>query len=520
MQNKSYEGMHWSDQTARRIVQEKGDKDKYVLAAGITPSGVVHVGNFREIITVDIIARALKKLGKKVRFIYSWDDYDVFRKVPKGFPKQEELARELRKPIVDIFDPYGREKNYARHNESEVEKVLPLLGIAPEFIYQNEMYRKCKYKEGMKTALENTGRIRKILDKYRAEDFKEDWMPVTLFDSDTGTDEISEIKYLGGYKISYKDREGRLKEFDFSKDGRSKLLWRVDWPMRWAYEKVDFEPGGKDHSSAGGSYDTAREIVKIYNWTAPSYLMYDFIRVKGAGGKISSSLGNVITPREILEIYTPEVARFLFAGTRPGTEFAISFDMDVVKIYEDYDKIERICFGTEEANEREKENAKVIYELSCIGKAPVKIPIQFGFRHLVALVQIYNLSKIKDYYKIRSKDDNLRLKARVECAKNWLEKYAPDCMKFKVNESVDVQLSEKQKKLVVTLKERLEKNKYTQESLHNEFYKIIKEHKIDTKDFFELFYNLIISKERGPKLSTLILEVGVKKIIRLFEQAV
>ncbi len=71
---------HWTDVTAEKIIREKGDKDKYVVAAGITPSGVVHAGNFREMITVDLVKRALEKRGKKVRFIYSWDDYDVFRK--------------------------------------------------------------------------------------------------------------------------------------------------------------------------------------------------------------------------------------------------------------------------------------------------------------------------------------------------------------------------------------------------------------------------------------------------------
>ena len=53
--------------------------------------------------------------------------------------------------------------------------------------------------------------------------------------------------------------------------------------MRWAYEKVDFEPGGKDHSSQGGSYTTAKEIVKIFNGHPPVYLQYDFVSIKGRG---------------------------------------------------------------------------------------------------------------------------------------------------------------------------------------------------------------------------------------------
>ena len=79
--------VHWADITAERIIKQLGDKDQYVLASGITPSGQVHFGNFRESVTVDLVARALRDRGKKVRFIFSWDDFDTFRKVPKGMPR-------------------------------------------------------------------------------------------------------------------------------------------------------------------------------------------------------------------------------------------------------------------------------------------------------------------------------------------------------------------------------------------------------------------------------------------------
>ena len=91
-------------------------------------------------------------------------------------------------------------------------------------------------------------------------------------------------------------------------------------------------------------------------------------------------------------------------------------------------------------------------------------------------------------------------------------------MKFKINDKVSMKLNDKQKKLVRIVKDKLEKNKYTQDSLHNEFYNIIKENNFNTEEFFELFYGILISKERGPKLSSLILEVGVKKVIELLNQ--
>ena len=64
----------------------------------------MHIGNFREIISVDLVARALRSLGKQVRFIYSWDDYDVFRKVPLNMPKREKLEKFLRFPICTVPD--------------------------------------------------------------------------------------------------------------------------------------------------------------------------------------------------------------------------------------------------------------------------------------------------------------------------------------------------------------------------------------------------------------------------------
>ena len=136
---------HWADETAAKIIFEKGEKDLYTCASGITPSGTVHIGNFREIISVELVVRALKDLGKNVRFIYSWDDYDVFRKVPLNMPKQDELKNYLRFPITKVIDPWERDVSYARHHEVDIETILPVLGINPEYIYQAERYMKSCY---------------------------------------------------------------------------------------------------------------------------------------------------------------------------------------------------------------------------------------------------------------------------------------------------------------------------------------------------------------------------------------
>ena len=519
------ESFHWTDVAADRIIAEKGDKRSYILAAGITPSGTVHIGNFREIITVDLVKRALEKKGKMVRFIYSWDDFDVFRKVPANMPKPDILKTFLRKPIVDTPDTFGCHKSYAEHNEKEVEDSIHKVGIKPEFLYQAKKYRSGEYADEIKHALENNETIKNVLDRYREKPLEENWLPISLFCPKCGKDTITELRWLGKYKISYACECRQKEELDFKKNPLSvKLKWRVDWPMRWAYEKVDFEPGGKDHSTVGGSYDTGKHISKqVWNFDAPSYVMYDFISLKGMHGKMSSSKGEVVTLNDVLEVYEPEVARYIFSGTRPNKEFAISFDTDVLTIYEDFDKAERIYFGAEEASDKKAEKYKVAYELSYIGDMPKTIPYQPKFRHLTTLLQInnFNIDKVIDYFEkqLKYEHDRNRLRSRAECAKNWLLKHAPEEFKFAVQGKSLVKLKAEEKKLLHEFAQRLMERDWDDVELHEEMYILCKAHNVQPKDFFTLAYKVLIDKEKGPRLAAFILEIGKEKAAKLFREA-
>ena len=310
--NKQLPLIHWADITADRIIRQKGDKDQYVLASGITPSGVVHFGNFRETITVDMVARALRKRGKNVRFIFSWDDYDTFRKIPKNLPKQDLLENFLFTPIVDTPDPFEEQESYAAHHEKNYENQLEKVGIDVEAIYQAKKYKNGDYKSQIKETIEKRDLIKSILDEHRSSPLPSDWMPVSVYCGNCNRDKISSIKFSNN-EISYHcDSCGYDGNENLENTSRVKLPWRMDWPMRWVYEGVDFEPGGKDHSSQGGSYTTGKEIVsKVYNGEPPIYLQYDFVSIKGGSGKMSSSSGEVVTVNDVLNVYEPEMVRWI-----------------------------------------------------------------------------------------------------------------------------------------------------------------------------------------------------------------
>ena len=46
--------MHWADVLADELLKKQ---KKHVLATGITPSGPIHIGNMREILTTDAVYR-------------------------------------------------------------------------------------------------------------------------------------------------------------------------------------------------------------------------------------------------------------------------------------------------------------------------------------------------------------------------------------------------------------------------------------------------------------------------------
>lgn len=516
--------VHWADMTADRIIRQKGDKDKYVVASGITPSGTVHFGNFREVITVDFVARALRARGKEVRFIFSWDDYDTFRKVPLNMPNQDKLKECMFRPIVDTPDPYGKEPSYAAHHERAFESQLEKVGISVEPLYQATKYRAGEYKKGITLALDKVEDIKNILNQYRSAPLAQDWLPVSVYCEKCNTDNQIENKKWDGKNLSYTCSScGHQGSEEIETTSRVKLPWRIDWPMRWAHEQVDFEPGGKDHSSQGGSYTTAKDIVKLYGWETPVYLQYDFVSIKGGAGKMSSSSGEVVTVNDVLNVYEPEMIRWIFASYKSNVDFAVSFDLDVIKTYEDFDRQERLAFGVESGNEKKVEMAKRVYELSQIEDMPSSMPFQPSFRHLTNVLQINdgNIEEARAYYAqdIKNERDERRFKQRSECALYWLQNYAPEDFKFNINKSrPSVEVNEKQSAYINDLKATLKNdwNNFKEDKdLHEKMYEIMHSHELKPNDVFPVLYQILISKEKGPKLAGFIQTIGQEKVLNL-----
>jgi lysyl-tRNA synthetase class 1 len=521
--NEEVPNIHWADHVAEELMAKKPLQNQFVCASGISPSGMVHIGNFREVITVDFVVRALRERGKKVRFIYSWDDYDAFRKVPVNLPQQDLLKKELRKPLSEAADPYGDCASFALHFEKEFENEIGQTGVAPEFVYQNQPYRAGKYLSGIQHALKHEKQIVEILNRYRTEPLASDWSCISIFCKACHKDATKLVTYDGNSSFTYFCKICKQElVIDAATEGGVKLLWRVDWPMRWAAECVDFEPGGKDHSSQGGSRETGEIIIReVWKKEPPVYLQYDFVLIKGAGAKLSSSSGNLITLKEALDIYEPALIRYIFASRKPNTDFSIAFDLDVIKTYDDFDRVERSAFGLEEVEEKRRAYEKRIYEFSLVGNEPPDLsqpPVQFPFRHLCNLLQIQqgDLQKTKNYYasSIKSPVDEARFFSRAERAWRWITVFAPENFRFAIRDAAaempKTQFPQPMTELVALLGGGT-LDSMAEDDVATEVFRIIKKAEIEPKVFFQEVYQLMISKTNGPKLASFFQALGTKR---------
>ena len=527
--------MYWADQLADEIIRRKPDKEEYVCAAGISPSGSVHIGNFRDIATSYFVCRALQKKGKKAKLLFSWDEFDRLRKVPKNvsdYLGNNSFEQYIGCPYVDIPDPFGKEESYAAHFEKEFMASVERFGIQMEYRYQAKEYRSGRYAEYIIFALKNRDKIFSILDSHRTQDATEEerknYYPVSIFCPHCHKDSTKIVSLSEDCtKAHYVCECGHEGDFDFTKDFNCKLQWKIDWPMRWKAEGVDFEPGGKDHASKNGSYDTAKDISKqVFGYDPPLFQGYEFIGIKGSVGKMSGSSGLNMTPDFLLKLYPPEMILWLYAKTEPLKAFDFCLSDEILRQYFEFGKmVGAVRAGTAD------ENTKRIIENSLIeGRNFVPVPMS----QLVDLGSVVDFNPDmmeKLFQKIGTPYTKEEFSELFEKAKFWLKTCSPESeynILKKRNWKYWRTMAEPERACVRALHDYIAAGGYTLDSLQSELYAIPKQvfpDKAEDKNalkqvqskFFQDVYNLILGRDRGPRLYLYLFAVDADRYLRLLD---
>lgn len=514
---------HWSDTAARYVAKTFKDTPIYTTAAGISPSGVVHFGNFRDVITSYATHLKLKEKGLKTKMIFSWDNFDRFRKVPLGIP--DNFKEYIGLPLTAVPSPVPGFASYAEYFQKPFEAAMKELGIELEYRYQTDEYKSGHYDEFIFLALRKRKEIAKILlslmtEKGKKEagiveaDYIENYYPISVYSKFTGKDATKVLSFDGEKSITYYCAETKNTEtIDLSKERIAKLAWKVDWPMRWGVENVVFEPGGHDHASPGGSFDVSSLIAKeIFGIVEPVFVEYKFVGIQGGGSKMSGSKGNAISPKELLEIYEPALLKWLYMRKNPSQPFSLAFDTEIYRQYEEFDR---------EIKER---GQSVALKLSNPSVSENPIP----FKQAVALGQItqWNEEKVGKLVSDLSLNyDSSSIRLRLSKARNWLVEYNPDevvQLLNEINTAYAETLPEISKQQIKKLKDELTKTYDSVVELEKLVYSIPKdESKTDQenapaqKEFFRHVYNLLIGRDAGPRLSTFLWAVDRQLVLKL-----
>lgn len=540
--NKKGESLFWADQLAREIKGRKSfnylDKKiarpkKFTVKTSASISGVLHIGRLSDTIRGESIYRALKESGVRAELIWVAEDMDPLRKIPKGVPAK--FKEHIGAPVTDIPDPWGCHKSYAEHHVSEYTKVIDefVSTKMPRYSMREE-YRKGSFKQHIKKIIDNIETVKGILNKFRKQPLPDTWSPWQPICENCGkimTPAVSKFErglahyVCQDYSFEKTTAKGcGHKGINDPLKGEGKLTWRGgEWASQWAKWKVVSEGAGKEYQVPGSAFWANGEIVeRVLGSPEPVPIFYEYLIIDGQ--KMSASLGNVVYPKDWLEVACPELLRFLYNKKLMKTR---SFTWQgLPTLYNDYDMHARVFFGMERPkNPKEGAHMKRLYEISQRGK-PVKVQsVPFDFAAMVSSVydedqfdQAVKVFRQSGHLKKPGKADLDSLRTRLDLARKWVGLHGEE-YRIEVNEKPNSrELSQSQKKALRELGERLSGKKMDEERIYNLFWEVIKKHGISAKDFFRAAYLVLISKESGPKLAPFIIVTEQERVANLFKR--
>ena len=503
--------LHWADKAVDQIIAERGC-GPFLLSSGISPSGHIHVGNLREVLTADVLHRVLAERGIATKLIFVADDYDPLRKI-YPFLDPAVYESQVGKPLCDIPSPSGEPISYAEHFIRPFAASLKELKIEAEIIYASTLYREGTLATQIVQAMNHRDTIAEILNRVTGKEIEPAWSPFIPQCEECGSMSATRVVawHPDTQEITY---ACDLCAFERTVPvvGRGKLTWRVDWPAKWAALHVHIEPCGKDHGGKGGSYDTGKEICdKVFGWPAPFTLVYEWIRLKGMGD-MSSSKGNVISVAQMLEVMPPDVLRYFI--TRPAPKLSLALD-PVSQLLNLVDEVDD--------ESRKQRDARAVALSQAGGFTPIGIP----FNHLVNVLQVAqgNFETLKTILARTGYtwSSDAALAERCAYAARWLDRFATDDYKFKVHQALPetaAQLSQADRAALGTLADRLAATPdMGAEDIHRTMYATATESGMDMGALCKAFYRVIIGKERGPRAGWFAAIIGLPFVCERLREA-
>jgi len=519
----------WLDKTAMKILERErqlGRKvDLFKVESGLGASGIPHVGSLADGARACGLKLALESCGSKAAYIAFTDDRDGLRKVPAGLP--ESLEKYLGYPVNEVPDPFDCHGSYGEHMGSLLREALDTCGIKYEFVSAADAYKRGLFDKEIHVILSNSAKVGEIIRSEVAQEKYVEALPYFAVCENCGRIYTTKaLQYLPeerkvAYRCEGMEVRGTLLKgcgheglADITK-AEGKLMWKVEFAMRWSALGIHVEAYGKDIADSVRVND--RICEEILQYPAPFHIRYEMFLDKG-GKKISKSAGNVFTPQVWFRYGSPQSLLLLMYKRVVGSRsLAVS---DIPAYMREFDELEDAYFGVKEVSDaRERAKLKGLYEYCWLLKPPQQRSIHLPYNLLVYLAKVAPKGRETSFiaeklmrYGLSADESAPDFLARVQYARNWAED-------FEEIKEARIELKEPEKAAIKELVALIQ-SENDEQQIQNGIFALARKYSLEAKDFFRMLYLVLLGSPEGPRLGPYMVAMGRENVAEALSRAV
>ncbi|MEW6507062.1 MAG: cysteine--tRNA ligase [Bacteroidota bacterium] len=281
-------------------------------ACGPTVYDYFHIGNARSFIMADVLRRYLEYKGFAVKFVMNLTDVDD-RIIKK--------SNEEKKPAIEISEYYSR----AFFEDIELLKIKPASIFPKATMHISEMIELIQQLEKKGIAYNVDGNV-----YYDVTRFKE-------YGKLSGKN-LEELN--AGARVEVNENKRNPLDFSLWKKakegepcwdspwGKGRPGWHIEcsaMSSKHLGETIDIHAGGNDLIFPHHENEIAQSEAAHNNKFVRYWIHFGFLNINQE--KMSKSLSNFLTAREILQKYSAEAIRLFFLQTYYGGPLNFSFDL-------------------------------------------------------------------------------------------------------------------------------------------------------------------------------------------------
>ena len=271
-----------------------------MYVCGVTVYDLSHLGHGRGALVFDVVRRYLAYAGYRVTYVRNFTDIDdkiIKRAAERGVPWRELAETYIREYVVDMtalgVRPADIEPKATEHVREIIELVASLVAKGKAYAVDGDVYFRVKafptYGElGHRDLEEMLAGARVEVDER-----KEDPMDFALWKSSKPGEPWWESPW-----------------------GKGRPGWHIEcsaMAMKHLGEQLDIHGGGKDLAFPHHENETAQTEAVTGRPFVRIWMHNGFVNVNQE--KMSKSLGNFFTIRDVLKKYDAEALRFFLLGT-------------------------------------------------------------------------------------------------------------------------------------------------------------------------------------------------------------